>query len=123
MRKNILIFSLLITCNSFASISLETKVKKVLSKNITANEIVDLSVLAKKELKKKQSDESYYFAYDLHKTLEVAASIKVFNAENCTMAKNQIFRMYGIKSIESSKSDMPKGADVGMVILSKACSK
>jgi hypothetical protein len=123
MWKSIVIFFFIVNSTIFAKSNLEVSVATLLKKDIVTSDLIFLSSKAKKSLSKKQSDDSYYFAYDLIKTLDVALALEDYSPENCTMAKNKLFVMYGIKSIEKSKTDMPRGASAGMAIINKACSQ
>ncbi len=123
MWKSIVVLFFMININTLASSSLRANVKSVLEKKVITSELIKLSAKAKMALSKKQNDMSYYFAYDLIKTLDVALSLEDYSAENCTKGKNEIFVMYGIKSIEKSATDMPEGASAGMAIINKACSE
>lgn len=115
---------LLTIFNSFAVSSssiLETS-KGIFASKSTVKDLRKLSLIVKKKLKSKLSDDQYYLAYDLNKALDASLMITAYSPENCLSAKLRIYTLYGVKEIENVSEDLPKGALLGVKVLDKICS-
>lgn len=121
MWKFSVVFLFSFLCFSAPSSTVTNEVSKLLNSKITTSDFIKLGSVLKKELTRPMSDDDYYLVYDLLKTVEVGISVSNFSAQNCTQAKNQVFSLYGIKSIELAQTDLPKGAELGLSLINKAC--
>jgi hypothetical protein len=98
-------------------------IKKTKNKEIFLEKISKLQKMAEESKKKSKSDQKFYFNYDLIKSLNIILRMKKFSVDECYRSKVEHFSLYGIRSDNFNKSDLPIGASLSYELLSSICKK